>query len=116
VRKRIKEKHRKHVGWRVLYRTVAPDDAYLSTAYERETVTLSLHQNAGLPFWDYFKDIEPIFRAYGGRPHWGKKHTLKAADLRPLYPTWDRFLEVRRAMDPDGVFLSPYLRDLLEGE
>lgn len=31
VRRRIKERHRQHVGWRVLYRTVAADDAYLST-------------------------------------------------------------------------------------
>lgn len=113
VRKRVKERHRKMVGWRLLYRTVAPDDAFLSTAHRRETVTLSLHQNTGLPFWEYFKDIEPIFRAYGGRPHWGKKHTLRADDLRPLYSMWDRFLEIRRLMDPEGVLLNPYLRELL---
>lgn len=115
VRRQVLEKWRKTVGWRLLYRTVAPDDSYLSTAYGRETVTISLHQNASLPFWEYFKAIEPIFRAYGGRPHWAKKHTLHAEELRPLYPEWDRFLETRRRMDPEGVFLSPYLRALLEG-
>jgi FAD/FMN-containing dehydrogenase len=116
VRKRVKEKHRQTVAWRVLYRTIAPDDAYLSTVHGRETVTISLHHNAGMPFEDYFNDIEPIFRAYGGRPHWGKKHNLKAKDLRPLYPQWDRFAEIRRCLDPEGVFLNPYLRDLLEDE
>ena len=113
VRKRVMATHRRTVGWRILYRTVAADDAYLSPAYGRPTVTISLHQNASLPFWDYFRDIEPIFRAFGGRPHWAKKHTLEAEDLRPLYPQWDRFLAVRQRLDPRGVFLSPSLRDLL---
>jgi FAD/FMN-containing dehydrogenase len=113
VRKRVKARHRKSVGWRVLYRTVAADDAYLSPAYQRDSVTISLHQNASLPFWEYFKDIEPIFLDYGGRPHWAKKHTLRAEQLSRLYPMWDRFLEIRRRVDPEGVFLTPYLRKLL---
>ena len=113
VRRRIKEHWRHLVGWRVLYRTIAADDAYLSPAYDRPTVTISLHQNATLPFQEYFSDIEPIFRAHGGRPHWGKKHTLRAADLRPLYPAWDRFYEVRQRIDSGGVFLNGYLRELL---
>jgi FAD/FMN-containing dehydrogenase len=113
VRERVMARHRRTVGWRVLYRTVAADDAYLSPASGRPTVTISLHQNASLPFWEYFLDIEPVFRAYGGRPHWAKKHTLRAEALRPLYPWWDRFLAVRRRLDPRGVFLTPYLRDLL---
>lgn len=116
VRARVKAKWRKIVGWRVLYRTVAPDDAFLSPYYERDSVTISIHHNAGMPFWEYFADIEPIFRAYGGRPHWGKKHTLKAHHLRPLYPMWDRFLELRHCFDPQGVFLNGYLRELLMGE
>lgn len=113
VRARILDKHRTLVGWRVLYRTVKHDDSWLSNAYGRDTVTISLHQNAGLPYWAFFKDIEPIFRAYGGRPHWGKKHTLGGASLRPLYPRWDDFQALRRRMDPEGVFLNDYLRALL---
>lgn len=114
VRQRVKAKWRQFVGWRVLYRTIAADDTYLSNAYGRETVTLSLHQNTSLPYWDYFRDLEPIFLAYGGRPHWGKKHTLKAAQLRELYPEWERFQALRQRMDPEGRFLNPYLRALLE--
>jgi FAD/FMN-containing dehydrogenase len=114
VRERVKAKHRHIVGWRVLYRTVAPDDAFLSPACGRQTVTISLHQNAPLPYQAYFDDIEPIFRSFGGRPHWGKKHSLTANELRPLYPEWDRFQAVRRELDPDGVFLSDPLRRLLE--
>lgn len=113
IRDRIKEKHRKTVGWRVFYRTIAPDDAFLSTAHGRETVSIAILQNNTLPYWDYFKDIEQIFRKYEGRPHWAKKHTLTARELRPLYPRWDDFLKIRKDLDPDGMFLNDYLRELL---
>jgi FAD/FMN-containing dehydrogenase len=113
VRRRVLERHRQYVGWRVLYRTVAADGGWLSPFHGRASATIAILQNVGLEYWAYFKDIEPIFRAYGGRPHWGKKHTLKAADLRPLYPRWDDFLRQRSQMDPAGVFLNPYLKELL---
>jgi FAD/FMN-containing dehydrogenase len=113
VRERMKARHRREVAWRVLYRLVRADDAYLSTAHGQDVATISLHHNAGLPFWDFFRDIEPIFRAHRGRPHWAKKHTLGAAELRPLYPQWDRFLDIQRRLDPDGVFMSPQLDALL---
>ncbi|MDT0690479.1 D-arabinono-1,4-lactone oxidase [Salegentibacter sp. F188] len=113
VRKAIKEKWRKDVAWRVLYRTIKADDAYLSSMFGRDSVTISLHHNAGLSFWDYFKAIEPIFLKYGGRPHWGKKHTLKAAELKELFPCWDDFQKYREKFDPDNVFLSPYMEELL---
>lgn len=113
IRERVKARHRRSVAWRILYRTIAADDAYLSPAHGRDSVSISLHHNAGLPFRDYFRDVEPIFRQYGGRPHWAKKHTSSAADLRALYPQWERFLECRRALDPAGVFLGRELRDLL---
>lgn len=116
VREVIKAKYRKEVAWRLLYRTVKADDVFLSPAYMRETVTISIHHNAGLPFWGYFKGIEPIFRKYGGRPHWGKKHTLQAKELRELYPEWDRFLEYRKELDPEGIFLTPYMNELLNSE
>ncbi|WP_353962226.1 D-arabinono-1,4-lactone oxidase [Chlorogloeopsis sp. ULAP01] len=56
------------------------------------------------------------FCAYDRRPHWGKKHTLKAKDLRSLYPMWNRFQEIRQHLDPNGIFLTPYLRELLVDE
>jgi FAD/FMN-containing dehydrogenase len=113
IRDRVKAVHRKHVGWRILYRTVAPDPALLSPAHERATVTISILHNNTLPSDEYFHDIEPIFRSFDGRPHWGKKHRLTAADLRPLYPRWDEFARIREKLDPDGVFLTPAMKALL---
>ncbi len=113
VRERIKAKHRKDVAWRVLVRIIAADDNYLSPHYGRESVSISLHHNAGLPFEEFFADIEPIFIDHGGRPHWAKKHNLKAAQLQPLYPQWKAFHEVRRTIDPQGFFMNDYLNEIL---
>jgi FAD/FMN-containing dehydrogenase len=114
VRRRIKTRHRQEVAWRVLVRTIAADDIYLSPAHGRATRTIACLHNASLPHDAYFADMESVFRAHGGRPHWGKKHSQTARDLRPLYPAWDSFAEIRRRLDPDGILLSPDLADLLE--
>ena len=113
VRERVLARWRATVGWRALYRTIAADDAYLSPAHGRATVSISLHQNASLPWREFFDDLAPVFLAHGGRPHWAKKHRLTAAALAPLYPRWDDFHAVRRRFDPHGTFASPHLRELL---
>ncbi|HYH33717.1 MAG TPA: D-arabinono-1,4-lactone oxidase, partial [Nocardioides sp.] len=50
---------------------------------------------------------------HGGRPHWGKLHTLAAAGLRALHPRFDDFLAVRDRLDPDRVFGNAHLRQVL---
>jgi len=51
-------------------------------------------------------------RKHGGRPHWGKLHTLKARDLAALYPRFEDFVRVRNQADPQGKFMTPYTREL----
>ncbi|GAA1451228.1 D-arabinono-1,4-lactone oxidase [Nesterenkonia lacusekhoensis] len=116
VRRRVKEVHRSQVGWRVLVRTIAADQAMISNAQHRQTMTIALLQNHSLPYEDYFDDLEPVFREFRGRPHWGKKHSLKAPQLRMLYPEWADFQALRRDLDPDGIFLNDYLRELFGEE
>ncbi len=109
VRLRMRERH-PDVVWPVEYRTVAPDDAWLSPAGGRDTVTLSIHQDGSLPYRAFFEDVEQVLLAHGGRPHWGKIHSLGADRLCRMYPDWDRFLATRERMDPQGRFLNPHLR------
>lgn len=101
-------------GWPVEYRTLAADDAMLSPAYQRATVTISVHQDAARPYEPYFRAVETLFRKYEGRPHWGKIHWQTRDDLRAAYPEFDAFRELRASLDPGGRFLSPYLRSLFE--
>jgi FAD/FMN-containing dehydrogenase len=103
------------VTWPVEYRTLGADDIYLSPAYRRASVTISVHQAHHLPYEAFFAAVEAIFRNHQGRPHWGKVHTHTAPQLRPLYPMWDRFQQVRDRLDPQGRFMNDYLRSILVG-
>jgi len=109
IRQLMQTKH-SDVLWPIEYRTLAADDLYLSPAYGRATVTISVHQAAELPYQSFFADVEVVFRNHQGRPHWGKIHTHTARDLYALYPMWERFHNVRRRLDPTGRFLNPYLK------
>ena len=113
VRERIKDRHRQHVAWRVLVRTIAADDLMLSNATGHDAMSIALLHNADLPEDRYFADMEPLLLDYGGRPHWGKKHSRTAAQLAPMYPQWQHFQDIRRRHDPHEVFLNDYLRELL---
>ncbi len=113
IRKLMQEKH-SQVTWPIEYRTVAADTIDLSPNHGRATVALSIHQAAELEHRSFFADAEPIFRAHAGRPHWGKMHSLSAAELAPLYPRWNHFCRVRHEIDPSGVFLNEHLRRLFD--
>lgn len=94
-------------------RYVRGDDIPLSPASGRDSAYLAVHMYRGMPYQEFFGAVEAILHGFGGRPHWGKLHSLRAADLRPLYPDWERFQAARRQLDPAGVFQNGYLRELL---
>ena len=93
-------------------RWVQGDDIWLSPFFGRDTVSIAVHRYYDEDYQPYFKAIEPIFRKYNGRPHWGKLNTLGKDDFRALYPHWGDFERVRQEMDPQGRFLNDYLRSL----
>src|ERR1700733_12498256 len=94
-------------------RVAAADDIWLSTAYGRDTAYVAIHQYAGLPYQEYFRALESIAAAVGGRPHWGKMHTRDAAQLGELYPRCADFLRVRDEVDPGRRFANSYLEQVL---
>jgi len=98
------ERQRFAVPFPIEVRTVAADDALLSTAADRDSGFLAVHMYRGMAFEPYFRAVEAIMDELGGRPHWGKRHFQTAATLRPRYPHWDRFQAVRRQLDPLGRF------------
>jgi L-gulonolactone oxidase len=94
-------------------RTVAADDALLSTAAGRESGYVAVHMYRGMAWEPYFRAVAAIMDDLGGRPHWGKRHFATAATLRPLYPDWERFQDVRRRLDPGGLFANAYVERVL---
>ena len=107
------ERRRLPIGFPIELRVVRPDDALLSTAYERPTAYIAVHQYVGMEFETYFRAVEAIMDEYEGRPHWGKRHYQSAATLRQRYPEWDRFAEIRARLDPERRFENDYLRRVL---
>ncbi|MCZ4151713.1 hypothetical protein BZG21_45865 [Escherichia coli] len=95
-------------------RTAAEDSTWLGTASGRQTAYIAVHRYIRDQAPGYFAAMEEIFRSLGGRPHWGKEHTLQAGELAQLYPKFSDFTRVRQAADPEGRFLNPYLRSLLD--
>jgi L-gulono-1,4-lactone dehydrogenase len=94
-------------------RVAAADDIWLSTASGRASAYIAIHQYRGLPYQAYFALFESIVAAAGGRPHWGKLHSLDAGRLRQLYPHFGDFVRMRDEVDPDGLFTNPYLDRVL---
>lgn len=93
-------------------RFVKADDIYLSPAYNRNSAYIAIHMYHKKNYSNFFAEIEAIFKAYNGRPHWGKIHTLSANAFLELYPKYNVFNTIRQQHDPKGVFLSNYLKTL----
>lgn len=104
-------------GWRISFpievRFAAADDRWLSTAYERESAYIAVHRYWRRNPTEYFEAVEQIMLELGGRPHWGKMHTLDARMLRERYPRFDDFLALRDRLDPDRLFQNAYLHRVL---
>jgi FAD-linked oxidoreductase len=93
-------------------RIIAADDAWLSPFYQRESGSIAVHA------WyreghDWMFDLaEPVLREAGGRPHWGKLHSLGAAELKTLYPMFAEAQAVRRSVDPAGRMVNPFVQKI----
>jgi len=94
----------------VEYRYVAGDDFMLSPFGDGPRASIAVHQYHKQDHRPLFELAEPILRRYGGRPHWGKLHSLDSAALHQLYPELGDFLKLRQQLDPDGKFLNDHLR------
>lgn len=100
------------LAWPLEYRTLAADDLMISVARDRPTVTISAHQDISLDDRPLFTACEEIFRAYEGRPHWGKVHYRSGDELAVLHPEYGAWWELRDRFDPSGRFVTPDLQAL----
>src|SRR5262249_46586225 len=72
-------------------RLVRGDHIWLSPATGRDSCYIAVHMYRGMPYQQYCAAIEKIFQKHEARPHWGKMHTMTAAQLAAAYPRWDDF-------------------------
>lgn len=90
-------------------RAAAPETSWLATNHERASGYIAVHQYFRQDYRQYFAALEPILQAAGGRPHWGKLHTMTADGLAVRYPKWEAVLALRDKYDPNRAFTNTYL-------
>ncbi|UDY22593.1 D-arabinono-1,4-lactone oxidase [Nocardioides sp. Kera G14] len=93
---------------------IAPaETAWLHPTHGRPTACIGAAIYPGVDVETAWQQAQDAAVALGGRPHWGKWHTLDAATLSTLYPRWDDFAVLRGQLDPDGRFGSPSIDRIL---
>ncbi|MDW7692548.1 D-arabinono-1,4-lactone oxidase [Flammeovirgaceae bacterium SG7u.111] len=93
-------------------RFVKADDITISPAYKRDSAYIAVHMYKGMPYKEYFDALEPIFKKYNGRPHYGKLNNFSHDEFNKSYPLWGAFKEIRKEQDPSGIFLNTYLKNI----
>lgn len=106
---------RNEVFFPIEFRFVQGDSAWLSPFHGRDSCSVACHALQGEAYDYLVKDLGPVFRRHGGRPHWGKLHDLAAPQLQALYPRFAEFQALRRRLDPEGRLLNPHLAALFGG-
>ncbi len=93
-------------------RTVGRDEAFLSHSYGRDTVVISVSGMPGTDYEPYLREVDRLLGEFDARVHWGKLHFLTREQLLARYPRAEQFIDIRRELDPGGVFLNDHLRPL----
>jgi len=101
------------ISFPIEVRVAAADNIWLSTAYDRPTGYVAVHQYHRLDHTEYFSAVEALAKDLGGRPHWGKMHNLDPAEIRERYPRFTDAMTLRDEVDPQRVFTNAYTDQVL---
>jgi xylitol oxidase len=90
-------------------RTMAPDELWLSPAYQRPSVGLHF---TWIPDADavapVLASVERALAPLHPRPHWGKLASLAPDIVSAAYPRMDDFRRLARELDPHGKFRNDF--------
>lgn len=102
-----------NVMFPIEFRYSAADETLIGMFSRRAGASISVHQYFKQDYQPLFRATEPALVAAGGRPHWGKLHTLGADQLAQVYPEFETFRQLRRQLDPAGRFMNAHLKHIL---
>jgi FAD/FMN-containing dehydrogenase len=94
-------------------RWVKGDEGLLSPFYHRDTTVVSVSGAPGTNYWPYLRDVDAVLSQFDARAHWGKIHFMTRERIARIYPEFEKFVEIRRRFDPNGIFLNDHTRALL---
>jgi len=91
-------------------RTVAADDLWMSTCYQRPSVVIHFTWK---PDWPAVRRLLPVIEKelspFHPRPHWGKLFALSPLELQSRYQKLPDFLQLAAKYDPKGKFRNDFL-------
>lgn len=95
-------------------RTVAADDLWMSTAYQRDAVIIHCTWEQD---WEGLQallpDLEAALSPYEARPHWGKNFLMGKQQLDTRYDRADDFRNLMTEYDPNGKFRNAFIEERL---
>jgi FAD/FMN-containing dehydrogenase len=102
------------------FRRIEPDETLISMTsgakepYYSISVFTYLPPEQRAPYYVYCGWLaRAMNRLFGARLHWGKHFPLGALDIARLYPELERFRQLCRDVDPNGVFRNDYTKRVL---
>jgi xylitol oxidase len=97
-------------------RTIARDDLWLSTAYQRDSVAIHFTLKPDTPgVMRFLPRLEETLKPFEARPHWGKLFAMEPAVLRSRYEQLNSFKELAAKCDPEGKFRNKFIDDVFSG-
>lgn len=90
------------------------DSFWLSPAYGRDTIWLSLYNIDSDARWDdQLRQFEAFAMRHGGRPHWGKEASFEPAYLEAHCPKLAAFRALVKSYDPEEKLVNPWAARVL---
>jgi xylitol oxidase len=92
-------------------RTVAADELWLSSAYDRDSVAFHFTWQQHQPEVEaLLGQVEATLAPFEARPHWGKVFVTEPARMRALWAHFDDVSALINRYDPAAKFSNDYLR------
>ena len=97
-------------------RNVKSDDFWLSPNYQRNSCYIAqilyrpnteIFKQYFFGYFDFISELQP-------RPHWGKHYNLSSSHLAVIYPKFKEFVQVKKRLDPSGIFTNAFLGRLFK--
>lgn len=91
-------------------RTIAADNLWMSTCYQRDAMTIHFTWK---PEWPAVKKVLPLIEEklapFEARPHWAKLFTMQPSHLQSLYAKLPAYRDSLQHYDPAGKFRNEFI-------
>lgn len=105
----------------ILIRFIKASQAYLGQAEDSVVIDFNYYRadDASTPRLnqDVWEEIEQMaFLKYGAKPHWAKNRNSAFLKVNEKYPNFNKFLAVKKQLDPQNMFSSEWSDEILFGK